>query len=74
MKVEAYRGAGTRYGDEVSDPLLAGEAALLARAAAMRASGFVGRRCETGLAEGGQNGYVFVTARNEKDRLGGLNH
>lgn len=35
MKVEAYRGAGTRYGEEVSDPLLAGEAALLARAAAI---------------------------------------
>lgn len=32
MKIEAYRGAGTRYGEEVSDPLLAGEAALLARA------------------------------------------
>ncbi len=34
MKVEAYRGAGTRYGPEIANPLLAGEAAMLARATA----------------------------------------
>lgn len=34
MKIEAYRGAGTKPGAEISDPLLAGEASMLARATA----------------------------------------
>jgi hypothetical protein len=34
VKIEAYRDAGNRYGPEISDPLLAGEASMLARATA----------------------------------------